>query len=81
MQWSLVQRLNHIQLDRDGEVRAVAVEYPCLLAKNEFSARRLTLQALPVGNISLAHVHKTPRKQGGGEDPHTRGWTASRTTS
>lgn len=40
MQWSLVQHLNYIQLDRDGEVRAVAGDYRCVLAKREFSSRQ-----------------------------------------
>lgn len=37
IQWSLVQHLNHIQLDRDGEVRAVAGEYHGILTRREFS--------------------------------------------
>lgn len=36
-QWSLVQHLNHIQLDRAGEVRTVAGEYHCILTRRAFS--------------------------------------------
>lgn len=41
----------------------------------------LTLQVSPVGNISLAHIHKVSFKQGGGEDSSPQGSTASHTNS
>lgn len=56
-------------------------EYHCILAKSEFSGHQSDSQVLPVGKISLAHIHKMPCKQGVGEDSSPQGSPASQTIS